>query len=162
MQVMGLQQTKNQKTPLPGNIPHMAIAITKNIAHAEQVRDMWNEMWKNRGGNPHSAIAYHSDVPKGTKMAMMQAIKNNQVKLVVVVDMLLEGFDHPPISIAAIMTRIVSPVKFAQFMGRATRIVRCPGGLESEEICAIVVTHEYFEQEENRDAFEREALIPVN
>ena len=155
-QVKSIQEEKNQRNPLPDNIPHMAIAITKNIAYAEQVRDMWNSHW----GGPDSAVAYHSDVPKKPKLAMMQAIKNNQVQLVVVVDSLLEGFDHPPISIAAIMTNIVSPVKFAQFLGRAQRIVRGPSGPESARILANVVTHSHFQQKQNYEAFEREAFIP--
>ncbi|XP_078377695.1 uncharacterized protein LOC144660840 [Oculina patagonica] len=154
--VKSIQQKKDQQHPLPDNIPHMAIAITKNIAFAEQVRDLWNK----NCGSPNSAIAYHSDVPKKAKLAMMQVIKTNQVQLVVVVDMLREGFDHPPISIAAIMTKIVSPVKFAQFIGRAQRIVRVQEGPESDKICADVVTHSYFQQEKNYLAFENEALIP--
>ena len=91
---------------------------------------------------------------------MMEAIQSNQVKLVVVVDMLREGFDYPPISIAAIMTKIVSPVKFAQFIGRAQRIVRGHQGLESQEIFSDVVTHSYFQQEENYQAYESEGFIP--
>lgn len=84
----------------------------------------------------------------------------NKVKLVVVVDMLREGFDYPPISIAAIMTKTVSPVKFAQFIGRAQRIVRGHQGPESEEIFSDVVTHSYFQQEENYQAYESEEFIP--
>lgn len=155
-EVKSIQEKKNQGNPLPDNIPHMAIAITKNIAYAEQVRDMWNSHW----GGPDSAVAYHSDVPKKPKLAMRQAIKTNQVQLVVVVDSLLEGFDHPPISIAAIMTKIVSPVKFAQFLGRAQRIVRGLSGPESAEIQADVITHSHFQQGENYLAFEQEAFIP--
>jgi len=151
-----IQQSKDRETPLPDNIPHMAIAITKNIAYAEDVKQMWDHHWGNHG----MAIAYHSDLPKKTKLAMMEAIQSNQIKLVVVVDMLREGFDYPPISIAAIMTKIVSPVKFAQFIGRAQRIVRGHQGLESQEIFSDVVTHSYFQQEENYQTYEREGLIP--
>ena len=54
----------------------------------------------------------------------MRRLKNNELSLVIVVAMLLEGFDHPPISIAAITYKIVSPVRFVQFIGRAQRIYR--------------------------------------
>ena len=154
--VKAIQQSKDRENPLPDNIPHMAIAITKNIAYAEQVRYMWDYHWGNHG----TAIAYHSDLPKKTKLALMEAIQSNQVKLVVVVDMLREGFDYPPISIAAIMTKIVSPVKFAQFIGRAQRIVRGHQGLESAEVFSNVVTHSYFQQEENVQAYKSEKFIP--
>ena len=156
MNVKSIQGNKNRENPLPDNIPHMAIAITKNIAYAEHVRDMWNNRWN----SPDSAVAYHSDLLKKRKLAIMQAIKNNQVQLVVVVDSLLEGFDHPPISIAAIMTNIISPVKFAQFLGRAQRIVRGPSRPESKGILADVVTDRHFQQMQNYQAFEREAFIP--
>ncbi|XP_068748832.1 uncharacterized protein [Montipora capricornis] len=157
--VKSIQEAKDLKNPLPDGIPHMAIAITKNIAYAEQVADLWNDTWGNHG----SAIAYHSDVrPKSLKKVMMEAIKTNQVKLVVVVESLLEGFDHPPISIAAIMTKIVSPVKFAQFIGRAQRVVRGHEGLEAAEISADIVFHKFFQQEENIQAFEQERLIPAD
>ena len=75
--------------------------------------------------------------------------------------MLLEGFDHPPISIAAIATRIKSPVKFAQFIGRAQRVVRCDAGVEQHGV-ANIITHEYFEQNKNYELFKSEALIPVS
>ncbi|KAJ7375823.1 hypothetical protein OS493_038609 [Desmophyllum pertusum] len=148
-QVELIQQAKNFGNPLPGNVPHMAIAITENIAYAVQVRDMWNFRW-----GIGSAIAYNSDVPKKLNQAMMQAIRSNSVKLVVVVGQLLEGFDHPPISIAAIMTKIVSRVKFAQFIGRAQRIVHGITGPESVNIFADVITHSYFQQEGNIQQFE--------
>ena len=154
-----IQEKKDVTNPLPDGIPHMAIAITKNIVYAEQVAHLWN----NASGNPGSAIAYHSDVqPKSLRNSMMEGIKANRVKLVVVVESLLEGFDHPPISIAAIMTKIVSPVKFAQFIGRAQRIVRGREGPEADEILADVVTHTIFQQEENITAFKNERLIPAD
>ena len=154
--VKSIQEEKDQRNPLPDGIPHMAIAITKDIEYAKQVAELWNNEW----GNPDSAIAYHSKVPKRRKTAMEEEIKTDQVKLVVVVESLLEGFDHPPISIAAIMTKIVSPVKFAQFIGRAQRIVRGQQRLESQEIQADIVTHDFFQQEDNRQAFEGERLMP--
>lgn len=40
--VKAIQQSKDWENPLPDNIPHMAIAITKNIAYAEQVSYMWD------------------------------------------------------------------------------------------------------------------------
>ena len=73
--------------------------------------------------------------------------------------MLLEGFDHPPISIAAILTKIVSKLKFAQFIGRAQRIVRNQARAESDDIYADVVTHSHFQQEQNYAAYEEALLI---
>ena len=156
--VKSIQEDKDLTNPLPDGIPHMAIAITKNIDCANIVRDLWNNQW----GIPGSAIAYHSKLSKGEKKTLMDQIKTNQVKLVVVVESLLEGFDHPPISIAAIMTKIVSPVKFTQFIGRAQRVKRDCAVLEAAGILADIVTHRIFDQKDNIQAFEDERLIPAD
>lgn len=154
--VKSLQDEKNRAHPLPDNLNHIAIAITNNIKEAKQVADRWNELWD----SPDSAIAYHSKLePEPFKRRRMQQIRSNRVNLVVVVEMLLEGFDYPPISIAAIMTKITSRVKFAQFLGRSQRVVRGQEGLESEDIWADVVTHSHFQQEENYRAYEEALLI---
>lgn len=52
--VKAIQQAKDDEHPLPGNIPHMAIAITpNNTAYAQQVAEIWNYHW----GNVGSAMA---------------------------------------------------------------------------------------------------------
>lgn len=154
--VRELQDQKNEKHPLPNNTPHMALAITKDTIEANVVQELWNTLF-----GDDSAIAYHSDVGKVDLRKRMKRLKENRVKLVVVVEMLKEGFDHPPISIAVIMTRISSPLKFTQFVGRAQRILRTPQGIESNGICADVVTHSYFEQKENFRKFKSEELIEL-
>ncbi|XP_029202749.2 uncharacterized protein LOC114966929 [Acropora millepora] len=151
-----IQQEKNQEHPLPNKIPHMAMAIATNVDGANSAASLWNR----RFGS--GAIAYHSEFKKHELEKMMAKIKSNEVELLVVVDMLQEGFDHPPISIAAILTKIVSKVKFVQFIGRAQRIVRSKEGPESQNVVANVVTHSHFKQRENYDMFEKELLIPVN
>ncbi|XP_044173927.1 uncharacterized protein LOC122957672 [Acropora millepora] len=151
-----IQQEKNQDHPLPNKIPHMAMAIGTNVDGANSAESLWNR----RFGS--DAIAYHSEFKKHELEEMMAKIKSNEVELLVVVDMLQEGFDHPPISIAAILTKIVSKVKFVQFIGRAQRIVRSKEGPESQNVVANVVTHSLFKQRENYDMFEKELLIPVN
>ncbi|KAJ7375508.1 hypothetical protein OS493_002283 [Desmophyllum pertusum] len=153
--VKSIQETKDEEHPLPGNIPHMAIAIAKDIDHAKEVASIWNDIW----GSPGSAVTHHSKLPKKTKKKNMEKILSNQVKLVVVVAMLLEGFDHPPISIAAIMTRIGSPVKFSQFVGRAQRLVRDQEESESQHILADIVTGSLFNQRKNYKAYEKEEWI---
>ena len=135
-EVKRIQEKKNEKQPLPRNVPHMAIAITNNTDDADGVVEVWNTRF-----DEDTAVGFHSGVRKHQLKEMMERIEGNEVNLVVVVDMLQEGFDHPPISIATIMTKIVSPVKFVQFIGRAQRVVRKGEQKESSEICADVVTH---------------------
>ena len=49
--------------------------------------------------------------------------KNGTARIVIIVKMLLEGFDHPPVSTAAICTNIHRPIKLAQFIGCAQRVM---------------------------------------
>lgn len=156
--VQAEQERKDAEQPLPDGIPHMAIAIAKNIDEAKLVVQIALDIWN----CPAELITtYHSDNPNHIRRATMTAIRENKIRLVVVVSMLLEGFDHPPISIAAIMTKISSPVKFVQFIGRAQRIVRGKDGQpESEGIEAHIFTHREYEQAKNYEAFQLEELIP--
>jgi len=142
-----IQEIKDIVHPLPNNVPHMAIAITKNTDCADRVVQLWNNRWGNG-----TAFAYHSKA--SDRQELMQTLKNNKIKLVVVVDMLQEGFDHPPMSIAAILMKIRSPVKFVQFIGRVQRIVRDGEDRESPSIRADIVSHIH-------DTFQNEAFIPV-
>lgn len=73
--------------------------------------------------------------------------------------MLMEGFDHPPISIAAVMTKITSPVKFVQFVGRAQRVVRSQQGQENPNIIADIVSHSFYQQAENYGRFLNGAFV---
>ncbi len=79
-------------------------------------------------------------------------MKTGKLALIVIVQKLLEGFDHAPISIAAICTRIVSPVKFAQFIGRAQCIYRTnehPATIERPGNKADIISDPFFEQADN-------------
>lgn len=151
------QELKNRDNPFPNKVPHMAMAITKNTTEAERVVDLWNQ---NYGRD--TAFSYHSRLPPAVREERMRRIKRNQVKLVVVVSMLQEGFDHPPISIAAILTNIGSVPKFVQFIGRAQRIYRSQDRPEADGICADIITHKFFnKQEEHYQKFIREEFIEI-
>ena len=152
--VSDLLTEKNTQCPLPGGYRHVAIAIARDKAGADALEKMWNDRHHNK-----SAAAYHSDLKKGPLADIMKRLKEGKVQLLVIVAMLLEGFDYPPISVAAIATGIKSPVKFAQFIGRAQRVVRIPEKEEQGGI-ANIVTHEHYQQLENYQVFELELLIP--
>lgn len=152
--VKELQSIKNRDKGLPGNVPHMAIAVTKNTEEANEAASMWNKYF-----GTGTAIAYHSKVGEKELPKFMKRIKENKVQLVVVVAKLMEGFDHPPISIAAILTGIKSPRKFVQFVGRAQRIFRYEGGQESVEIVADIVTHTCYNQRGNYENFNDEVFV---
>jgi superfamily II DNA or RNA helicase len=133
----------------------MAIAITRDQHHAERLLELWQIY---HGGE--QAECYHSGKQDYEKEEIIRRIKNNELSLVIVVAMLLEGFDHPPISIAAITYSMKSPIRFVQFIGRAQRVYRKVG--YTDELRADIVTHEGYNQRENYQNFINEALIPRN
>ena len=151
-------EEKNRSERLPGGKLHMAILAAYSIDEANIIADGWNALFPEY---PPSAAAMHSGLKKEKRKEIETRLKAGQLKLIVIVQMLLEGFDYPPISIAVIATRIKSPVKFAQFIGRAQRVVRCDDGVEQHGV-ANIITHEYFKQSKNYELFKSEALIPVS
>ena len=154
--VDNILKEKNMQHPLPGGKKHVALAIARDKAAADELAKMWNE--KPEYG---AAEAYHSSLKKGPLGAIMGKLHEGKLQLLVIVEMLLEGFDFPPISVAAIATGIRSPVKFAQFIGRAQRVVRAPQEIEQNGI-ADVITHAYYKQSENYKTFKKELLIPTD
>ena len=154
--VKRLLDSKNKDQQLPGGGQHMAIAIAKDVSYANLLLKLWNEFYRN-----DTAVAYYSQKSVYERKKIMTKLKNNELRLVIIVAMLLEGFDHPPISIAAITCKISSPVKFAQFVGRAQRIYRGPDGTEKEmNGQADIITHVEYEQRQLYDNFIKETLIP--
>ena len=135
------------------NVPHMAIAITKDTIRANLLLELWKNLYPDE-----PAKCYHSDKAPYEQEKTMEELKNNELSLVVVVKMLLEGFDHPPISIAAITCNIKSLLKFVQFVGRAQRIYRQDG--YTDELPAYIVTHKDYQQQQNYQKYQEEYFIP--
>ena len=135
---------KNAEFPLPGKDKHAAIVIAKNISKATDiqkicVRDLnWT--------NILLVCSESEDYVKGRKR-MLKDIKTKGYDLIIVVAMLLEGFDHPPLSVAGILTRIHSRVKFAQFVGRIQRLVRFPTEEDKNITGDIITATEHAQQE---------------
>eukprot|EP01087_Luapelamoeba_hula_P024042 TRINITY_DN901_c0_g1_i3.p1 TRINITY_DN901_c0_g1~~TRINITY_DN901_c0_g1_i3.p1 ORF type:complete len:427 (+),score=42.17 TRINITY_DN901_c0_g1_i3:1394-2674(+) len=66
----------------------------------------------------YKCIVYYS----GTDRSDLASFEQPGKHAIVVVKMLMEGYDHPQISIAAITCNIQSMLKFSQFIGRAMRV----------------------------------------
>jgi superfamily II DNA or RNA helicase len=151
-------EKKNQHFPLPGGKKHAAIVVAYNIDEAKEVKRMCKRM-----GLKSESV--HSEKKKHSNKNIIENIKSGEYEVVVIVKMLLEGFDHPPFSIAGIVTRIVSPVKFEQFIGRVQRVVREKNEAGEDEIeanvKADVITHTYFDQEDLIKKYD-DPVIPDN
>ena len=142
--------TKDRDCPLPNNNKHVAMIIVANVEKARNVETSIKDEFPQ-----FPAAAVYHGLKSHELNRRMTAIKNGEIRIIVVVKKLLEGFDHPNVSIAAICTNIRSPVKFAQFIGRAQRVMPNEIG-----IVADVVTLSMYEQQKNYTSFENESLIP--
>ena len=145
-----LQDQKNTENPLPGGVPHMIMAITK----ASKEADLLLKTWRNLFPEDQAAV-YYSKIKKRHLKETMRKLRNNEFKLVIVCSMLLEGFDHPPISIAVVAYKIESAVRFHQFVGRAQRICRDKDEIERNGV-THVVSHSYFSQRQNYHRYDTE------
>ena len=147
-------EEKNQDFPLPGNDKHAAIVITKNINKAKEVEDMCKNYlnWTNI-----KLVCSERETYLKSRKSVIKDIKTSGYDMIIIVAMLLEGFDHPPLSVAGILTGIRSRVKFAQFVGRIQRLVRAPAE-EDKHITGDIITAEMYEQQDLFDKYQEPTI----
>ena len=96
---------------------HQVIASACSIEHARQVRSIYRECG-------YRAEAISSDLDPDEKERILRRLRDHQIDCIVQVQMLGEGFDHPPLSVAAIFRPYRSLAPYIQFVGRIMRVVR--------------------------------------
>ena len=134
--VISRVHSKDKEFPLPDEAPHCAMLITASTIEAESVADMCRQK------APDLVVEHvHSTMKEKELKPIMKKIKRCEIRVLVIVKKLLEGFNYPRISVVGIVTRIRSSLVFAQFIGRARRVIR-----GESNIAADVITHDYFEQ----------------
>lgn len=129
----------NEKRKL-GGAHHQIIAVACGIEHAKQIMNLYSEY------NLKSDYVA-SDRPEESEKAIIE-FKKGQIDVLVNIDMLSEGFDHPNISIAAIFRpfRTLSP--YAQFIGRALRKIQGNNINEDIDNIAHIIYHKELGLEE--------------
>lgn len=112
---------------------HQLIAVACSMDHARQVRSLYEE----RGMETREI---HSGQSAEEQEAILRDLRNGTLDAIVQVQMLGEGFDHPPLSVAAIFRPFRSLSPYIQFVGRAMRVnvQHSPGHLDNE---GIIVSH---------------------
>lgn len=96
---------------------HQIIAAACSIDHARQIRALYEQ----RGFN---AREIHSNMPDDEQESVFTELRSGRVDCVVQVQMLGEGFDHPPLSVAAIFRPYRSLSPYIQFVGRIMRVLQ--------------------------------------
>lgn len=96
---------------------HQIIAAACSVEHAGQIATLYREAG-------YHAEAIHSGQPQRQRENVLQRLKSGRLDAIVQVQMLGEGFDHPPLSVAAVFRpfRTLSP--YVQFIGRIMRVMR--------------------------------------
>ena len=95
---------------------HQIVAVAMQIDHAKGIRSLYAE----RG---YEAETIHSKMPEEDRAAVLRKLKAGLIDVIVQVQMLGEGFDHPQLSVAAIFRPFRTLAPYLQFVGRAMRVV---------------------------------------
>lgn len=125
--------------------PHQIAGSAMSIDHADQVRAIFQEMGL-------QAETIHSNLSDDRKAAVLARLRNNQIDVIVQVAMLGEGFDHPPLSVAAIFRPYRSLSPYIQFVGRVMRTIDI-NDPNSPNNQGFVVSHVGLNNEEQWDEF---------
>jgi DNA repair protein RadD len=95
---------------------HQIIAVGCSVDHARQIAGLYEE----RG---LKAREIYSEMDKDRQENILVDLRSGKLDCIVQVQMLGEGFDHPPLSVAAIFRPFASLSPYIQFVGRVMRVV---------------------------------------
>jgi hypothetical protein len=93
---------------------HQIVAAACSIDHARAIRRLYEE-------RDYEAREIHSNMSDEGKDRIHRDLKDGKLDVIVQVQMLGEGFDHPPLSIAAVFRPYRSLNPYIQFVGRVMR-----------------------------------------
>ena len=112
---------------------HQIVAVACSVDHARAIRRLYEE----RGYRAHEI---HSRMTEDQQAQVLRDLRERLLDVIVQVQMLGEGFDHPPLSVAAIFRPYRSLSPYIQFVGRVMRVNRqqAPGHPDNR---GIVVSH---------------------
>lgn len=128
-------------------MPHQLIAVACSMDHARDVRSIYQE----RGLDTREI---HSGMPLAEREDILLDLANGRIDAVVQVQMLGEGFDHPPLSVAAILRPFRSLSPYIQFVGRIMRVnvQNAPGHQDNQ---GVVVSHVGLNVDQHWDDFKQ-------
>ena len=100
--------------------------------------------------NPDGAEACEMYVT-GTPAEVLQRFERGEIRTLIIIGKLLEGYDNKRISVVAIVRNVArkSKVLFSQFVGRAVRKAH-----PNDPIITTIVSHKNYDQRENFDQFD--------
>ncbi|MEH7136388.1 DEAD/DEAH box helicase, partial [Priestia megaterium] len=129
---MSIERLKEKRQN--GHAHHQILAVACSIDHAKQIMQLYNDLG-------YTADYVTSERPNEESEKVIIEFKKGQIDVLVNVNMLGEGFDHPPISIAAIFRPFRSLPPYAQFIGRALRRINIDNVIDNIDNVAHVIYH---------------------
>ena len=88
---------------------HQGMVLAQTKDRAEKFCSIYNDC------DDHKCALYVGNSPKD----VLQQFVSGQIRILVVVGRLQEGFDHNKVSVVGIIRKVKSPVLFTQFVGSA-------------------------------------------
>lgn len=130
---------------------HQIIGAACSINHAREVASLYRE-------RNYRAAAVDSRMPAEERERVMDDLRAGRLDCIVQVNVLGEGFDHPPLSVAAIFRPFRGLSPYVQFVGRIMRVIvqNAPDHLDNQ---GYVVSHIGLQQDarwQDFKAFDRE------
>lgn len=115
------------------NYKHQIIAVACSVDHARQIRALYEE----RGIR---ALEIYSEMDEEKQAEVIERLRQGTIDCIVQVQMLGEGFDHPPLSVATVFRPYRSLSPYIQFVGRVMRVV-VPDQADHPDNIGVVVSH---------------------
>ena len=133
------------------DIKHQALVMAQTVKdlNSADVFKMAHDAVCTRPGD--ICEVYVGDTPR----TILTRFDDHEIRILVIVGKLLEGYDkHNIISVVAIVRKVApqSKVLFSQFVGRAVRKAH-----REDPVTAMIVSHEMFQQRANFEQFDRVA-----
>jgi superfamily II DNA or RNA helicase len=105
--------------------------------------------------NAYDAVTAFGDICEmyvgNTPRAILDRFERGEIRTLVIVGKLLEGYDNKRVSVVGIVRNVAkqSKVLFTQFVGRAVRKCR-----SDDPVTAMIISHQMFNQRVNFDQFD--------
>lgn len=134
-----------EKLRSSGKFHHQVIAVACSVEHAQSIAALYREVG-------YEAAEIHSKQTKAVQRHVLARLRQKKLDAIIQVQMLGEGFDHPPLSVAAIFRPFRSLSPYVQFVGRIMRVVAqdAPGHDDNR---GIVISHVGLNTERHWDQF---------
>jgi superfamily II DNA or RNA helicase len=123
------------------NVPHKIIAVACTIEHANQIKSLYDH-------KGYRAEVIYSTLDPNVKARIKKDIENHRIDIIVHVNMLGEGYDHPYLSIGAIFRPFRNTLPYEQFVGRILRTIPDEEIQNTIDNIADIVSHKFLELDE--------------